>query len=59
MSYKNLISEDNKLSLANLEHALKCGRPVGSKDKNLKKRKGINDSVKDMNVLKEIQKFDS
>ena len=31
---------------------MKCGRPIGSKDKNLRKRKGINDQ--DDHGLKEI-----
>ena len=46
MFRRKLISQHSKLSLMNLEHQ-KRGRPVGSKDKNPRKRK-INDNKKDL-----------
>ena len=37
----------------------KRGRPIGSKDKNPKKTSRVNNSIKDVNVLEEIQKLTS
>ena len=54
MSHQRLISQHDMLSLMNLEHTQKRGRPVGSKDKNHQKINRVNNSIKDEDVPKEI-----